>query len=72
LAFLYAHLGLADLAERAQQRALDIDPTSEFLNEQTLIVRSTGGRDDEWFAAHQKLRPGKPPDVWYLLRKGLP
>lgn len=70
LAFLYAHMGLTDLAERAQRHALDIDPTSEFLKEQTLIVRSTGGRYDEWFAAHQKLRPGKPPDVWYLLRKG--
>jgi tetratricopeptide (TPR) repeat protein len=70
LAFLYAHMGLVDLAELAQRRALDIDPTSEFLKEQTLIVRSTGGRDDEWFAAHQKLHPGKPPDVWYLLSKG--
>jgi serine/threonine-protein kinase len=70
LAFLYAHMGLVDLAELAQRRALDIDPTSEFLKEQTLIVRSTGGRDDEWFAAHQKLHPGKPPAVWYLLSKG--
>lgn len=70
LAFLYAHMGLADPAERAQQRALDIDPTSEFLKDQTLIVRYTGGRIDEWFAAHQELRPGRPPAIWYLLGKG--
>jgi hypothetical protein len=70
LAFLYAHIGLDELAEQAQRRALDVDPTSDFIREQTLHLHFTGGKYDEWFAAHQKLHPGKPPGVEYLLRKG--
>jgi Tfp pilus assembly protein PilF len=44
LAFFYQHIGLDDLAERAQQRALQIDPTSEFIKQQTFNLYFTGGK----------------------------
>ena len=69
LAFLYLHIGLEDLAAKAQQRALEIDPTSEFIKHQTLILLNMTGKNDEWVAAHQKLYPDSAPKVRYLLVK---
>jgi eukaryotic-like serine/threonine-protein kinase len=70
LAFLFRHIGIDDLADREQQRAIEIDPTSAFLKQQALNLHFTGGKYDEWFAAHLKLHPGARPAVWYLLGKG--
>jgi eukaryotic-like serine/threonine-protein kinase len=38
LAYIYAHLGLEDLAERELARALEIDPTSDALKNTTLLI----------------------------------
>ncbi len=70
LAPLYQHTGLEDLASRELQRSLDIDPTSKTNNDNILILHFLAGRTDEWFAANQKLDPGKPNWIWYNLRKG--
>ena len=70
LAPLYQHTGLEDLASRELQRSLDIDPTSRTNNDNILILHFLAGRTDEWFAAYQKLEPGKPNWIWYNLRKG--
>jgi len=69
LGYLYLHMGLEDLALSALQRALELDPTSEFAKDMTLTVYQMGGRYDEWFAIHQKLLPNAPM-AWYLLGKG--
>lgn len=70
LAFLFQHIGLEDTADRAQERALEIDPTGEFVKQQTLNLLGMTGKYDEWFAAQQKLIPNSQPKVRYLLVKG--
>lgn len=70
LAATYQHMGLENLAERELQLALEIDPTSQNKNELTLILPELVGKYDEWFAANERLNPGSPPSVWYLLGKG--
>src|SRR5260370_1154446 len=70
LGYLYLHLGLEDLAARELQRALNIDPTSEFAARQTLNLYEQGARYDEWLTAHQQFFPGEPLEAWYLLGKG--
>jgi adenylate cyclase len=70
LAFLYIHLGLEDLAARALERALEIDPTSQFAKGQTLGMYEMSGKYDEWLAAHQRVYPNDPVPVQYFLRKG--
>ena len=55
LGFLYYHIGLEDLAARELQRALEIDPTTEFAKSQILFQYIMTGRYDEWLAAHQRL-----------------
>ncbi len=70
LAYIYIHLGLDDFAARELQRALEIDPTSEFAKGQTLNMYEMSGKPDEWLAAHQKFYPNDPIEVWYFLSKG--
>jgi TolB-like protein/tRNA A-37 threonylcarbamoyl transferase component Bud32 len=70
LGYLYLHIGLEDFAARELQRALDIDPTSEFAKGQTLGLYEMGGKFDEWLAAHERFFPNEPISVWYLLGKG--
>jgi serine/threonine protein kinase/TolB-like protein/Flp pilus assembly protein TadD len=69
LGILYLHLGLEDLYEREMQRALDIDPTSDYVK--NAIINSDENRHmyDEWLAAKQKFFNGEP-DAWYLMGKG--
>jgi len=68
LAHLSAHLGLEDLAAREYQRALEIDPTSEFIKRAIVNDYFIVNKYDEWLAAKQKFLNGKP-DVWYFLGK---
>jgi TolB-like protein/tRNA A-37 threonylcarbamoyl transferase component Bud32 len=70
LGALYSHIGLEDFAARELQRALEIDPTSEFAKGWTLYQYQMGGKYDEWLAAHQKLYPNDPSSAWYFLGKG--
>jgi TolB-like protein/Tfp pilus assembly protein PilF len=70
LGYLYYHLGLPDLAERALRRALDIDPTSEFAKQQTMGTFEHSGQWDRWQEAHQRLQPNEPLQPWHLLQLG--
>jgi tetratricopeptide (TPR) repeat protein len=70
LAYLYIHIGLEDLAAREAQRALEIDPTSDFVKGLTLGLYEMGVKYEEWFAAHQKFYPNAPLSPWYLLGTG--
>ncbi|MFN2454344.1 MAG: protein kinase [Pyrinomonadaceae bacterium] len=70
LGYLYIHIGLEDFAVREFQRAAEIEPTSEFVKQQTLNMYLISGRYDEWLAAQQKLYPDTPLEIWYLLGKG--
>ena len=70
LGSIYYHLGLEDLGDRAYQRALDIDPTSEHVKYMIyahyLLVR----KYDEALVAYQKYKPDAPTPSWYLMGKG--
>jgi tetratricopeptide (TPR) repeat protein len=70
LGFLYYHIGLEDLAAHELQRALEIDPTTEFAKGQSHQQYLMTGRYDEWLAAHQGLDPNDPIWAWYFLGKG--
>jgi TolB-like protein/predicted Ser/Thr protein kinase len=70
LGALYSHIGLEDLAARELQRALEIDPTSDFARDLSLYQYQMTGRYDEWLAAHQRLYPNLPISAWYYLGKG--
>ena len=50
LAFLYLHLGLIDLGSRELQRAVEIDPTSEFVKGITILMYIVGDKYDEYAA----------------------
>ena len=70
LAFVYAHLGLADMATRAAQRALEIDPTSDFAKRQLLSTYEFAGRYDEWLETYRRFFPGAPIEPTYYLATG--
>jgi serine/threonine-protein kinase len=73
LGYLYIHLGLEDLAGRELERALEIDPTSEYAKSQILNLYEQGAKYDEWFAAHQKFLPNvrdRLREAWYFMGKG--
>jgi eukaryotic-like serine/threonine-protein kinase len=70
LAYIYSHLGLADLAERAAQRALEIDPTSDFAKGQLLATYEFSAQYDRWLEAHQRLAPNDPIEPWFFLATG--
>ena len=67
---LYNHIGLDELGAREMQRALEIDPTSEFAKSMTIFQYQMLGKYDEWLAAYRKLYPNGPISAWYLLGKG--
>jgi eukaryotic-like serine/threonine-protein kinase len=67
LGYAYMHLGLTDLAARSLTRALEIDPTSEFANEQFLSMYNFSGQYGEWLAAYQRFRPNQPVDPMYYV-----
>ncbi|MEP6947127.1 MAG: winged helix-turn-helix domain-containing protein [Acidobacteriota bacterium] len=70
LAAIYQHIGLETLGDRELQRSLEIDPTSEKINNLVLISLWLGGKYDEFNVAVQKMNHDAPPETWYLLRKG--
>jgi TolB-like protein len=67
---IYYHLGLEDLGDREFQRALDIDPTSEYVKTQILNQYTFVRKYDEWLAANQKFHPNNPTPSWYFMGKG--
>jgi len=70
LGYLYGHLGLPDLAERALARALDIDPTSEYAKRQLLSAYELSAQFDRWRDAHQRFLPNEPIDPWFFISTG--
>ena len=70
LGSIYYHLGLEDLGDRAYQRALDIDPTSEHVKYMIHAHIRLVNKYDEWLAAYQKFKPDAPTSLWYLKGKG--
>lgn len=69
LAYLYLHLGLEDLAARELERAFEIDPTSEFVKEMTLLRYEVGCKFDE-YAAHRNLYHDDYMEAWYFMGTG--
>ena len=72
LGSIYYHLGLEDLGDRAYQRALDIDPTSEHVKYMIHAHIRLVNKYDEWLVAYQKFKPDAPATLplWYLKGKG--
>ena len=66
----YTHLGLADLAERAGERALEIDPTSDFAKRQLIGSYEMSAQWDKRLAAELRFFPNEPMDAWALLTVG--
>jgi len=73
LAGLYEHVGLTDLTNRELQRAVEIDPTSEFVKGQIVNQYWLLGEYDQWAAeTHRQYGAdaGNPENsIWYLLGK---
>jgi TolB-like protein/Tfp pilus assembly protein PilF len=70
LASAYYHMGLEGPAEREYLKALEIDPTSEFLKNQFAYFYYYMARWDDYFAACQKYLPEEDLDPFYLIAKG--
>ncbi len=70
LGSIYYHLGLEDLGDRAYQRALDIDPTSEHVKYMITAHIRLVNKYDEWLAVYQKFYPNDPIPSWYFMGKG--
>ncbi len=70
LTFNYLHLGLPELAERAGERALEIDPTSDFAKRQLISAYETSAQWDKAQAAQLRFFPKEPIDPWWLLTAG--
>jgi tetratricopeptide (TPR) repeat protein len=70
LAYLFLHLGLEEPAAREIKRGFEIDPTSEFMKQITLLSYETGCKYDEWFAVSQKFPSDDAMKAWYFMGKG--
>jgi TolB-like protein len=70
LTYHYAHIGLADLAERAGERALEIDPTSDFAKRQLIGSYGMSAQWDKRRAAQLRFFPSEPMDASDLLTVG--
>jgi serine/threonine-protein kinase len=70
LVYYYTHLGLADLAERAAERALQIDPTSDYAKRQWIGLYQMSAQWDRRRAAQERFFPDEPPDPWALVTVG--
>lgn len=68
LGVLYWHNGLEDQADRALQRALEIDPTSEKVKAEIYNSTMLSGRTDEALAVQQRFF-NSAPDLQYYLDK---
>jgi serine/threonine protein kinase/TolB-like protein len=70
LGALYQHAGLEDLCARELQRALEIDPTSEFVKSLMTGMPEIVRNYDAELAAAQKFFGKSKPSAQYLLQKG--
>ena len=70
LGALYQHAGLEDLCAREMQRALEIDPTSEFVKRLSTGMPEIVRNYEEESAAAQKLFGQTKPSPEYLTAKG--
>ncbi len=71
LGSVYYHLGLEDLGDRAYQRAIEIDPTSEYVKYMIVSHHILVNKYDEWLAATQKFHLDDPTRLWsYFIGKG--
>jgi len=70
LTYNYTHLGLAELAERAGERALGIDPTSDYAKRQLIASYEMSAQWDKRRAAQLRFFPSEPMDAWTLLTVG--
>ena len=70
LTYNYTHLGLAELAERAGERALEIDPTSDYAKRQLIGSYEMSAQWDKRRAAQLRFFPSEPMDAWALLTVG--
>jgi serine/threonine protein kinase/tetratricopeptide (TPR) repeat protein len=70
LTYNYTHLGLAERAERAGERALEIDPTSDYAKRQLIASYEMSARWDSRRAAQLRFFPSQPMDAWSLLTVG--
>ncbi len=69
LAYIYDHLGLEDLASRELARALEIDPTGDYVKSTTLLTYEVQSKYDE-YAADQKVRHQDRIAAMYFMSKG--
>ena len=70
LTYNYTHLGLADLAERAGERAVEIDPTSDYAKRQLIGSYEMSAQWDKRRAAQLRFFPNEPMGAWELLTEG--
>jgi serine/threonine protein kinase/tetratricopeptide (TPR) repeat protein len=70
LTYNYTHLGLANLAERAGERALEIDPTSDYAKRQLIAAYEMSAQWDKRRAAQKRFFPREPMSAWALLTEG--
>ena len=70
LTYHYTHIGLAELAERAGERALEIDPTSDLAKRQLIGSYEMSAQWDKRRAAQLRFFPNEPMDAWALLTVG--
>jgi TolB-like protein len=70
LTYNYTHLGLAELAERAGERAVEIDPTSDYAKRQLIGVYEMSAQWDKRRATQLRFFPNEPRDAWTLLTEG--
>jgi serine/threonine-protein kinase len=70
LADIYIHLGLEDLFKREFERALEIDPTSEYTKREFMISYVLLNRWDDYLDTKQKYFPNEPILPEYYLAKG--
>ena len=70
LADIYIHLGLEDLFKREFERALEIDPTSEYTKREFMISYALLNRWDDYLEIKQKYFPNELILPEYYLAKG--
>jgi serine/threonine-protein kinase len=68
---LYYHIGLEDLGDRQLRRALEIDPTSEYVKNTISGSYRIVKKFDQWNAANQKYFGGRTkPHSWFYISQG--
>jgi serine/threonine protein kinase/TolB-like protein len=70
LADAYYHVGLEEQADREFSKALETDPTSQFIQNEYILFLNNYRRYDETAAAVRKYFPDDPMFSDYLLAKG--